>query len=167
MYFRAGALAITVGATLHLAKGLLPVSHGPFGVEQCLIDGVTYDAGAANPANPCLVCTPGASATTWSPASDGAPCPGGACQAAACTISTSTGTGGAASATDAGGGGATASGGASSTTGVPDDGDVDTPNCGCRMPGSPPRHHAWLAALPALLAMRRRRRLSSGRASPP
>ncbi len=42
---------------------------------QCSIDGTVYDAGSANPENPCQSCDPGSNATAWTNRLEGFPCP--------------------------------------------------------------------------------------------
>ena len=58
----------------------------------CIIGGLQYAAGAANPANVCEICTPGASQSAWSHAAKGTSCSDGksctladACDAGVCT----------------------------------------------------------------------------------
>jgi MYXO-CTERM domain-containing protein len=62
----------------------------------CFIGGALFAATAANPANACQACAPATSTTSWSNASDGAPCNDGnpctqtdACMAGVCTGSNS------------------------------------------------------------------------------
>ncbi len=45
----------------------------------CLIDGQCFAEAQANPTNPCLVCTPGTSTTSWSNAGDGTVCLASTC----------------------------------------------------------------------------------------
>jgi hypothetical protein len=43
-------------------------------VDDCLIDGVCYEAGEVNPENACEVCTPDVSTVTWTPRPEGSAC---------------------------------------------------------------------------------------------
>jgi hypothetical protein len=53
---------------------------------QCMVGGVTYAAGAANPNNSCQQCSPAASTSAWSSVTNGATCAGGGtCSAGACS----------------------------------------------------------------------------------
>ncbi len=59
--------------------------------KSCSIDGVSYDKGATNPANPCETCKPEHSLVSWTVADDGTRCDDGnectrtdSCQAGAC-----------------------------------------------------------------------------------
>jgi hypothetical protein len=58
--------------TADVCDGAAACTHPVKG--QCLVEGVTYDAGAANPGNPCQSCDPARSASAWSDRLAGFPC---------------------------------------------------------------------------------------------
>jgi hypothetical protein len=62
-----------MGCTHELADGV------------CLIGGVCYEHGQANPANECQVCDVTQATLTWSPRPDNTTCSGGTCQGGICT----------------------------------------------------------------------------------
>jgi hypothetical protein len=70
----------------------MDVAVAETGADSCSISGVTYAAGAANPANACETCVPTASTSGWSNVADGASCGdaatclAGECTSAQCTV---------------------------------------------------------------------------------
>ncbi len=62
-------------------------SEGGQGATMCLIGGQYYPVATTNPGNPCLVCDPSASTSSWSNAADGTKCDtGNICHAGACVV---------------------------------------------------------------------------------
>lgn len=60
------------------------ICHGGACVAECFIAGTAYAAGAPNATNPCEVCDPERSISTFLGKEDGAACPDGLCLARAC-----------------------------------------------------------------------------------
>lgn len=53
--------------------------------KECVIDGVAYDTGDKDPANPCQACQPGLARAQWTMVDNGKPCPGGLCANQTCS----------------------------------------------------------------------------------